>query len=213
MILFWCWHKSILTRAKHNLQCAPGDSLSLWSAEGQWWVTLGWDFSWESVTSYRSTSYLFHLCLKMLHCSCDDCEFHMSHTRWENKLKCIQFTKKKKGSQASCAAYYGFMQLMLYSLLLRWPVRKLFVICHKDRLSVTEEPPCCSKWLLLINCIDNVIDWINYRESNFEDYFKDCPYFFKGTFTMKLYQHNGESFIYCQCFFIPITQNSVLEQS
>lgn len=61
---------------------------------------------------------------------------------------------------------------MLESLQLREPLRKLFVICFKDWLSVTEELPCCSKWLLWINH-QNFIDWINYKESNFIDYFKD----------------------------------------
>ena len=29
--------------------------------------------------------------------------------------------------------------------------------------------------MIIINHNDNVFDWINYRESNFEDFFKDCP--------------------------------------
>lgn len=95
----------VLTWAKPgNLQCSPGDSLSLWRAEGQCWVTLGQGFSWASVTLHRSTSYLFHLCVKMLRCSCDYCEFNLRHTRWENKLRFIQFTpKKEKKNQALCA--------------------------------------------------------------------------------------------------------------
>lgn len=63
---------------------------------------------------------------------------------------------------------------------------------------------CCSKWLVLINCIAKFIYRINYRESDFEDYFKDIPWFFNGTFTMTTCQDNGQSFIYCQHFFILI---------
>ena len=90
------FHKFLHWQKPDNLQCSPGDSLSLWSAEGQCWVTLGQGFSWESVTLYRSTSYLFHLCVKMLHCSCDYCEFSLRHTRWEKQTEIYTVYPPKK---------------------------------------------------------------------------------------------------------------------
>ena len=104
----------VLTWAKpDNLQCSPGDSLSLWSAEGQCWVTLGQDFSWESVTLYRSTSYLFHLCVKMLHCSCDYCEFNLRHTRWEKQTEIYTVypppQKKERRIRLHVWFFYGYI--------------------------------------------------------------------------------------------------------
>lgn len=100
----------VLTWAKpDNLQCSPGDSLSLWSAEGQCWVTLGQGFSWESVPLYRSTSYLFHLCVKMFHCSCDYCEFNLRCTRWEKQTEIYTVYPPKKKNQALCAVFYGYI--------------------------------------------------------------------------------------------------------
>lgn len=132
----------VLTWAKpDNLQCSPGDSLSLWRAEGQCWVTLGQGFSWASVTLHRSTSYLFHLCVKMLLCSCDYCEFNLRHTRWEKQTEIytVYPPKKKEESGFVCSFLWLYLNAaddIFPSFEMTW---KEIVIYHMDWLSVTDE--------------------------------------------------------------------------
>lgn len=166
----------VLTWAKpDNLQCSPGDSFSLWRAEGQCWVTLGQGFSWASVTLHRSTSYLFHLCVKMLHCSCDYCEFNLRHTRWEKQTEIytVYPPKKKEESGFVCSFFMVIFKCSWWYFPFFWD--DLEGNCHISYgLTICDWwTPCCSKWLLLIILIMLLIGLIIGNQT--WKTFKDCP--------------------------------------